>query len=321
MKRIRLTREISEAEADKLAGTFLDHRHYDVLVSGETTAVTTPSGAPLLTLVTSAIDKETTNRAYNHLRDVTLTSDNRGMAGGELHDHVGGDQDGNPIGARSRTRYRALKEDGTISNTNNATKVRSGIAGFFDRNPRYPYCRQTAVNANWPKKAAAVAGIASAADVVFEAHAKPRRDAQMEIVRRTDPAWVIENTAFTTITINKNWRTAAHKDAGDYEPGLGVMTALWAGTGGGAYLVFPRYRCAVEFRTGDVLLADVHQWHGNTPFLGTPGLYDRISFVFYFREKMKNCKGPREELEWAKRRLAGETLGADKEGALSARQD
>ena len=136
MKRIRLTREISEAEADKLAGTFLDHRHYDVLVSGETTAVTTPSGAPLLTLVTSAIDKETTHRAYNHLRDVTLTSDNRGMAGGELHDHVGGDQDGNPIGARSRTRYRALKEDGTISNTNNATKVRSGIAGFFDRNPR-----------------------------------------------------------------------------------------------------------------------------------------------------------------------------------------
>jgi hypothetical protein len=34
-------------------------------------------------------------------------------------------------------------------------------------------------------------------------------------------------------------------------------------------------------RDRDVLLADVHEWHGNTPLLGVPGGYQRISTVFY----------------------------------------
>lgn len=51
---------------------------------------------------------------------------------------------------------------------------------------------------------------------------------------------------------------------------------------------------------GDVLLADVHEWHGNTPLVPTRWPYERISFVFYYRAKMLECGSAAEELERAK---------------------
>ncbi|MGB0015032.1 MAG: hypothetical protein WBQ03_25795 [Candidatus Sulfotelmatobacter sp.] len=60
---------------------------------------------------------------------------------------------------------------------------------------------------------------------------------------------------FTTITCNNRWRTAAHVDSGDLKQGFGVLCCL--GDFEGCYLVFPRYKTAVRYREGDVLLADV----------------------------------------------------------------
>jgi hypothetical protein len=56
--------------------------------------------------------------------------------------------------------------------------------------------------------------------------------------------------------------------------------------------------------SGDVLLADVHQWHGNTPLILHPGA-ERISIVLYYREKMQYCGTESQELETAKRRTEG----------------
>jgi hypothetical protein len=73
-------------------------------------------------------------------------------------------------------------------------------------------------------------------------------------------------------------------------------------------LVFPQYRVAVDLGTRDVLLADVHEWHGNTPLVGAGGEYERVSCVFYYRTGMRHCRPPAEELEWARRRRPGERL-------------
>ena len=41
------------------------------------------------------------------------------------------------------------------------------------------------------------------------------------MAKATHPNFRIEDTAFTTITINKDYRTAVHTDAGDYAAGFG----------------------------------------------------------------------------------------------------
>ena len=124
----------------------------------------------------------------------------------------------------------------------------------------------------------------------------------------------IPNTSFSTVTINRNFRTALHKDAGDYIEGFGNLTVIERGKYHGGYTVFPQFGVAINIRNNDFLAMDVHQWHSNTkiyetdedkkynsklksdyndnPHIGTEGIYTkytRLSFVCYLREKIIHC--------------------------------
>ena len=128
------------------------------------------------------------------------------------------------------------------------------------------------------------------------------------------PHLKIPNTSFSTITINRNFRTALHRDAGDYKDGFGNLTVIERGKYHGGYTIFPQFGVAVDVRNGDFLAMDVHQWHSNTPIyetkedklfnesldpafkdnpeVGTVGIYNkytRLTFVCYLREKIANC--------------------------------
>ena len=101
------------------------------------------------------------------------------------------------------------------------------------------------------------------------------------------------DTPFTTVTVNKNFRTAAHRDAGDLHEGFSNLTVVAKGdqqwTGG--YLVLPEFRVAINIRPGDLLLINNHAGiHGNTELLPPEGKtladMERISLVCYFRENM-----------------------------------
>ena len=73
------------------------------------------------------------------------------------------------------------------------------------------------------------------------------------------PHLKIPETAFSTITINRNFRTALHRDAGDYKGGFGNLTVIERGKYHGGYTVFPQFGVAVDVRNGDFLAMDVHQ--------------------------------------------------------------
>ena len=128
------------------------------------------------------------------------------------------------------------------------------------------------------------------------------------------PHLKIPGTSFSTITINRNFRTALHRDAGDFKGGFGNLTVIERGKYHGGYTVFPQFGVAVDVRSGDFLAMDVHQWHSNTdiyeteedkifnntidyafndnPEVGTVGLdkkYTRLTFVCYLREKILEC--------------------------------
>lgn len=146
-------------------------------------------------------------------------------------------------------------------------------------------------------------------------------DAHQRQLERADtkPHLKIPKTSFSTITINRNFRTALHRDAGDFKGGFGNLTVIERGKYHGGYTVFPQFGIGIDLRNNDFVAMDVHQWHSNTPIyetdedkaynetldddykdnpdVGTAGLYTkytRLSFVCYLREKIANCPNKEE---------------------------
>jgi hypothetical protein len=142
----------------------------------------------------------------------------------------------------------------------------------------------------------------------------PDRHALQEKAAKQKPLLHITDTAFSSVTINRNFRTALHKDAGDFKEGYGNLSVIERGEYHGGYTLFPQYRIGFNVRTGDFLAMDVHEWHANTELyetegdkkankliprihkddletgtLGSDKIFSRVSFVCYLREKLRKC--------------------------------
>jgi hypothetical protein len=175
-----------------------------------------------------------------------------------------------------------------VCSTTYANGVFSGIAGWFDRYPRIPYGRATSYTAREPEKFAMAFPFLQTLAKGFKELLPWRYNNQMEAAKKIDQGFLVPGTPFTTITVNKSFRTAAHFDAGDLSTGLSNLLVLSNnGNYEGCYLVAPEYRVAVNVRPGDLLLINNHEvLHGNTPIKFLDEEAERISLVCYFREKM-----------------------------------
>lgn len=249
----------------------------------ESADVYKPDGSPLLMLRRSGIPASLCERAYpalHHLR--TYKTSNRGVYGGE--------------GARSEKVFA----DGTKSKNTHAEPAASAIIGYFDRQGgRHPHCRTTAFTANEVAKWKTVLPLIDHIDQMFKRELPSYYAAQLAAARRCHPAWVIGSTPFSTITVNNNAVAGVHRDAGDFKDGFGIISCLRRGSYTGGLLCFPAYRVAVDLKEGDVLFFNPHEWHGMTPIEGDD--YERITCVYYLREKMVECGTPEEELANAKK--------------------
>jgi hypothetical protein len=175
-----------------------------------------------------------------------------------------------------------------ISDTTYANPVYSGIAGWFDRYPRIPYGRATSYTQHSYAKFKLSFPFLQSLDRGFRTLLPWRWQNQKNAIDKIDPTFVVPGTVFTTITVNKTFRTAAYYDAGDFADGLSNLLVLSNnGNYSGGYLVFPEYRIAVNVRPGDLLLVNNHEiMHGNTPIVVHDDVAERISLVCYLREKM-----------------------------------
>jgi len=179
-------------------------------------------------------------------------------------------------------------ENKYISDTTYANQVNSGIAGWFDRYPRIPYGRATAYTQHSFDKFKMSFPFLQTLDRGFAELLPTRHAAQREAADKIDSAFLVPQTVFTTITVNKTFRTAAHRDAGDFTNGLSNLLVLSNnGNYSGGYLILPEVRVAVNVRPGDLLLVNNHEYiHGNTPIVVNDEVAERISLVCYLREKM-----------------------------------
>tara|TARA_R100000773_G_scaffold22815_1_gene20113 strand:+ start:17368 stop:18282 length:915 start_codon:yes stop_codon:yes gene_type:complete len=289
-------------EAKETAGQMVSESDFDILINTDCDAYD-ELGNPLFFFRKGAIDKRLCAAAYPALRSAATPTSNRGMAGGIINEETKSEFQG----VHEKTRLRIIKKDGTLSNTTRANSVNSGIVGYFDRTARFPYCRQTAwYEKNFNQFKTAYPYIKRISDLFSEA-CPEKYSAQRAISDQTHPDFMIKDTVFTTITVNKNFRTALHTDAGDYQGGLGNLAVLQAGKYTGGYTVIPRYRCAFDVRTGDVCFFNVHEYHANTE-IHAQLAYERISIVCYYREHMHACLSAEAELKRVQNRKLGDKL-------------
>lgn len=278
MQTIQLELSDLMPDAERLEGEDLDERHCDRIVRDSTT-VLKPDGTPLLIYVSDALPRSLCRLAFDCFKDVPLHSSNRGMAAGG--------------------RFRPLKKDGTRSRTAQSTPTPSGVVGFLDPDPRFPMCRMTALTLKHYPEFETAHPFVTEVSRQFERLAPERWAAQRAFVDDVSPDFYIPGTVFTTMTVNRSWRTKGHRDDEDYRPGFGVMAALEGGHYAGCELIFPKFRTAVDMRTGGLCLADVHELHGNGPLVVRPP-HQRLSFVFYARERMRVCGSAADELTHAR---------------------
>ena len=300
MKSIKLQPVMTEEEANNLIGTHLDEGKIHHLVE-EDTEVFKENGDLLCILKKNVVPEMTLENARAPFRKAISPSNNRGSAAGEIGNLYSiGDKIGSAvIGEIRGNQYRALLKNGTLSKTMHAIPVDSSVIGYMDRYPRIPYCRTTAFSQKFFNEYNMCVPYIKCIDDVFKNYAPHRYKIQKAMADASSQDFIIKDTAFTTVTVNKNFRTAAHKDAGDLKEGFGNLGVISRGKYDGFYTVLPKYGVGLNIGHGDVALFDVHEVHGNTePKKIT--YYERISVVCYYREKMIYCGTKQYELDRAK---------------------
>ncbi|MEK9767824.1 MAG: hypothetical protein VW683_02785 [Betaproteobacteria bacterium] len=290
-------------EFQERAGTFVQKGEIHTVINYDCDAYDA-EGNPLFFFRKGVLDPKICKQAYLALRKAARRTNNRGDAAGYFNPtldpnfHYGGFIGNEKNKSKS---FQRIKRDGTVSKTTTAKSSESGIIGYFDRSVRFPYCRTTAWTqenmTNWGKAIPYIQAISSE----FEKACPERHEAQKQVWSETHPDFRIKDTVFTTVTVNRNFRTAIHCDAGDYEGGLGNIAVLQAGNFDFGYTCLPRYGIGFDVRTTDVCFFNVHEWHGNIDFEAKKP-FERISIVCYYRQNMMHCKSSDEELMIVKNR-------------------
>lgn len=253
-----------------------------------------PDGQPLCVLRKRAIPDEELLRAYEPLHSLSkrTPTDNRGSYGGGKRQQARDRQDG-----RVSNQNRTVTEDGYIAG------VRSSVIGYYPRQPRIPFCRETSFTANEVARWMECQPMVQTVSRLFEETLPERYCKQASVSAATSQAFVIQGTPFTTMTVNSTVIASIHQDKLDFKDGFGVISVIRRGTYRGHWLVFPQFCVGVDLEDGDVLFFNSHDWHGNTAREDLSENVERISVVYYYRTDMQMCGTPEDE-----------RLRADKDG-------
>ncbi len=295
IEKIVLKPVLTDEEANKLKGVLLSEKDYNTMINYNADIYCAETGKVIAKFRKKIIPNNIAKNAFDNLKDAASHTNNRGISSGDVH--------------KDESETTMIKKDGTVSNTKKASQVtKSGIIGYFDRNPRFPYCRQTAFNEKQFNKFKKAYPIIKLVDTKYKELMPDHYKLQREMADNTSKDFVINDTSFTTVTVNKNWQTAIHTDNGDYEKGFGNLVVLRQGRYVGGFFVVPKWGVAFDIQNCDLLLVDVHQWHGNTPIQKIDEDATRVSLVMYYRSNMIHCGTADEEYEIVKNRNRGDKI-------------
>ena len=328
VKILKLKPILTQEETDKLEGHKVPLSYYNHIIDYDADVYSQGDGDILLCKFRkNVIPQEKCRRVFRILQShANVPNYNRGAAAGVL------DEKKLPkfiktskIIKRDRFRVFYKDADGNEKKTNVGNVAFSNILGYYDRPDRskyrgksigsrkkMPLCRKTKFTESYPTDWELIVDLIKTIDRQFRKLIPDRHSLQLAQASRT-PDFQIANTAFSTITVNYNWQTAGHRDAGDFDAGFGNLVVLelfkcatkkdikeqnitnYTGCATG----FPRWGVAFDVRQGDFLAMDVHQLHCNTEIAAaiptsnaittSEPKFGRLSVVSYLRKKMVKC--------------------------------
>tara|TARA_B110000208_G_scaffold62949_1_gene81720 strand:- start:760 stop:1737 length:978 start_codon:yes stop_codon:yes gene_type:complete len=322
MKIQKFSKIFSDKEMNNYNGNYFDESHYKYIIDEDCDGYS-EDGKLLFKIRKGVISDDLCQLAVNCFEDsAQKLHENRGAAAGlldrrKLRDYVGELIETNEFRSGYISNVSGLKSNQKISNLSP-----SNIAGYFDKPDRNlknkgPRCRLTAFTKKNLEKWNNVIPYIQRVDKLFAELIPDRYNNQLKQALKT-PEFIIENTCFSTVTMNYSWRTACHRDSGDFKDGFGNILVCENKDNPfkfkGCYLGFPQYGVCINVRHGDFCATNVHEWHCNTQFipdfnqsdidnikitkklnkdkllqLKNKWYYNRLSMVFYLREKMVNC--------------------------------
>ena len=272
-------------DCSKKEGHFFNFTKKFTLIN-EDCDVVTEDGTKLVCFRKNVISKKCCELAFiNLLGSSSIKSSNRGAAAGPLDSKTFGANRGKRIQRHNDSIYRGkvILADGTLSNTTVSNPVYSGIVGYMDSTSRLP-CRMTRYTRDHFDKYKKAIPYIQQVDKQFKKTTPKKHAAQLKKAKKTKTQ--IGTTAYSTVTVNKNFRTGLHKDKGDDPDGFGNLTVVSKGKYKGGYTMFPEYYIAVDVQTGDYLGMNVHEFHCNSKITGKG---TRMSCVCYYRTKLSKC--------------------------------
>jgi hypothetical protein len=328
VKQVVLDAKLTDEQLKAREGTYFTEKDVDRVFNEDVDIYVKDSEAPggkklLARLRKNVIPHDIIELAWKNFYNASSASRNRGAAAG-------------PIDLKSKywTRRKPTQvqghsarymENGKVSKMRVNNNVFSSVLGYFETTPfmKLP-CRLTSYTQKYFQEFKNGIPYIQEIDNLFKKLVPDRYKAQYKQAH-AKPDFQIANTSFSSVTMNRNFRTGLHMDAGDLRAGFGNLSVIERGKYRGGYTIFPRYKVGIDLRTGDFLAMDVHEWHCNTDMhesaedkkfnkalpeiyrndkeTGTQGiekLYSRLSFVCYLRENLIKCN-PKDSKAYYKR--------------------
>jgi hypothetical protein len=253
MKTLLLRRDDKEAAA-KLVGEFADPSHARRPFDRDTVVRAPDTGRISALLLCNVIPRDLHKLAFELCKTVKRQPSNRtnAMATQSLARSVGLDANPSPrLGVNNIVLDASPARDGTLGydRPDHRTTLTREHREMLDGNRRLIELMDGLYRRNLP-----------------DVYAR-------QLAALTKASGRLWRTAFSTGYIAKNFRTGYHRD-GKWRGGMTCLTAT--GDFSGGELVLPRFRIAFALRTGDLLIFDAEQVHGNLPIKG-----ERVSLALY----------------------------------------
>lgn len=214
VQKITTKKYLTDTQAEALKGKFLEDNAFDTLITEDTDCYDT-SGRLLFKFRKGAINYDIVKLGYMSFKDSIVLTDGRGIASGSSH--------------------KRIRKDGSISNITVGNKVMSGNVGYMDKNAMVHYCRRTAFARQYFEKFQKGIPFVKEVDRLYKELCPEHYARQTTIAKSTNRNYVIEGTSFTTVTVNRNFQTAVHQDAGDLPDGFGNLCVYREGSFDGSY--------------------------------------------------------------------------------------
>jgi hypothetical protein len=267
VKTLHVDKLLTDDQTKGLIGKFIDETYIKYMIDED--ADVYYQGEILMKFRKNVVSDELCMVGWNNFHKLAKHSRGRGPSAGPIDPNsTYWSKRSVSMTAGFRTKY--LKPDGSLSKMQVNNLVASNPIGFYESTKSLGVdlpCRLSYYTEhNFKQFQDGIPFFETISDSYEQLHPIKFKDQMGRANQRANLK--IGTSPFSTVTINRNFRTACHKDKGDY--GFGNLTVLERGSYQGGFFVLPQFGVGVDMRHGDHLCCDVHQVHGNTPIFETP---------------------------------------------------